>query len=142
MNADERRYKHALISGQVIRVFYEVYNEMGRGFTESVYRRAMTIALQEEGLFSECEVPVTARFRGRVVGEFRADLIVAGKVLLELKAVRALEPSHEGQLLNYLRCGVLEIGLLLNFGPCPQVRRLILSNQNKTTPPARPPHQR
>jgi GxxExxY protein len=133
MNADERRYIHPQITRTVIGVYYDVYNEMGGGFLESVYKEAMVIALAEAGLAAEREVPLKARFRARIVGEFKADLIVGGRVLVELKAVRALEPTHEAQVLNYLRCSVLEIGLLLNFGPRAQVRRLILSNSLKTS---------
>jgi GxxExxY protein len=131
MNADERRYKHEETTRGIIGVFFEVYNELGYGFLESVYREAMTIALQYEGLQVEREFPLTARFRGQVIGNFKADLVVRGSVIVELKAVRSLEPAHEAQMLNYLRASVLEVGLLLNFGPKPQVRRLAFSNPRK-----------
>ena len=112
-------------------MFFDVYNELGYGFLESVYREAMTIALQYEGLQVEREFPITARFRGQVIGNFKADLAVRGSVIVELKAVKSLEPVHEAQILNYLRASVLEVGLLLNFGPKPQVRRLVFSNLRK-----------
>jgi GxxExxY protein len=112
-------------------VFYEVYTELGYGFLESVYRRAMPNALRAAGLEVEKELALTARFRGEVIGEFKADLLVSGSVIVELKAVRSLEPSHEAQILNYLKASVIEVGLLLNFGPRPQVRRLAFSNTRK-----------
>lgn len=74
------------------------------------------------------EAPLEATFRGRVVGEFRADLLVSDLVAVELKAVRSLDPIHTAQLLNYLRCSAFEVGLLLNFGPKPEVRRLAFEN--------------
>lgn len=91
----------------------------------------MIVVLREDGLAVAREFPLTARFRGQVVGEFRADLLVAGKVLVELKAVRSLDSSHEGQLLNYLRCSVVEVGLLLNFGRKPEVKRFAYENHRK-----------
>ena len=131
MNADERRYKHEHLTRRIIGVFFQVYNELGHGFLESVYREAMVIALRANGLLVEKEFALTARFRGQIIGEFKADLIVGGSVLVELKAVRSINPAHEAQLLNYLRASVLEVGLLLNFGPYPKVRRLAFANERK-----------
>jgi GxxExxY protein len=139
MNADERRYKHANTTKTIIGVFFDVYNELGHGFLESVYREAMAIALRGEGLRVDKELGLVARFRGRVVGEFKADLVVNGSVIVELKAVRSLDPAHEAQVLNYLRASVLEVGLLFNFGPRPQVRRLAFSNLRKTCAGHAPP---
>jgi GxxExxY protein len=76
-------------------------------------------------------VELQARFRGRSIGTFRADLLVQGAVLVELNAARAIDSSHLAQLLNYLRCTVIETGLLLNFGPTPKIRRLVLGNDRK-----------
>jgi GxxExxY protein len=131
MNADERRYKHGETTEAVIGVFFDVYNELGYGFLESVYRDAMAIALKSKGLQVDKEFPMSARFRGQIIGAFKADLVVSGAVVVELKAVKALESMHEAQILNYLRASVLEVGLLLNFGPKPQVRRLAFSNLRK-----------
>jgi GxxExxY protein len=108
-----------------------VYGELGYGFLESVYRSAMTVALRDAGLAVEPEVELNARFRGRSIGTFRADLVVEGAVLVELKAARAISPAHVAQLLNYLRCTVIEIGLILNFGPAPQIRRMVFANERK-----------
>lgn len=134
MNADERVFKHEDLTRQIIGAFYEVYNELGFGFLESVYREAMALVLRSLGLHVEKEFCLEARFRGQVIGGFKADLLVSGRVIVELKAVRTLDRSHEAQTLNYLRAGVLEVALLLNFGPKPQVRRLAFANHRKNLP--------
>ena len=112
-------------------MFFDVYNELGYGFLESVYREAMALALGSEGLRVEKELALEARFRGRVVGVFKADLLVNGCVIVELKALKQLGPAHEAQTLNYLRAGVVEVALLFNFGPKPQIRRLAFANDRK-----------
>jgi GxxExxY protein len=136
MNADQRRYPHRYLTRTIIGAFFDVYNELGHGFLESVYKEAVAISLGCLGLQVEKELPLAVRFRGRVVGEFKADLVVNRTVIVELKAVRTLEAVHEAQTLNYLRAGVLEVGLLLNFGPKPQIKRLAFSNSRKTYPNA------
>src|SRR5436305_7312627 len=90
-------YRHAGVTGRVIGVFYDVYNELGHGFLESVYQKAMEVALEQAGLRVGRQVPVPVWFRGQQVGDFIADLLIEDIVLLELKAVRALEPAHESQ---------------------------------------------
>ena len=122
---------NAEVTNVVLRVFYEVYNELGGGFLESVYHKAFAMALREAGLAVSVQVAVPVHFRNVVVGDFIADLTVDRCVLLELKAVSALDRVHEGQLLNYLRATDFETGLLLNFGPQPQFKRLVLMNKNK-----------
>src|SRR3954468_39006 len=98
MNADERGYKHRETTEAVIGVFFDVYNELGYGFLESVYREAMAIALRAEGLTVEKDFALVVRFRDQVIGEFKPDLVVSGSVIVELKAVRLLNPAHEAQL--------------------------------------------
>jgi GxxExxY protein len=110
-----------------------VYKELGHGFLESVYEEAMSIALTQSGLSAERQIPLKVAFRGVVVGDFRADMLVENAVLLELKAGRQLDPSHEAQLLNYLRATEIEVGELLNFGPKPQFKRLAFDNCRKQT---------
>jgi GxxExxY protein len=132
MNADNCRYKHEHTTQKIIGIFFDVYNELGYGFLESVYREAMAIALRAGGLQVEKEFELSARFRGQTVGLFKADLLVSGTVVVELKAVKGLELVHEAQILNYLRASILEVGLLLNFGPKPQVRRFAFSNLRKS----------
>lgn len=119
------------MSEKIIGVFYDVFNELGFGFLESVYRNSMQLALLAKGLSVEPEVAVPVFFRGRNVGDFRADLVVNGCVLLELKTAESISIAHEAQLLNYLRATKLEVGLILNFGPKAQVRRLAYDNLRK-----------
>lgn len=126
---------HRQLTERILGTFYQVYNELGCGFLESVYGAAMHLALQADGLNAERQTTVAVFFRGRVVGEFRADLIVERRVVIELKACRAIDPAHEAQLLNYLRATELEVGLLLNFGPKPSFKRLAFANSRKLLPP-------
>ncbi|HEV2834100.1 MAG TPA: GxxExxY protein [Pyrinomonadaceae bacterium] len=113
------------------RVYYDVYNELGHGFLESVYQKSLGIALRSAGLDACWPIAIPVRFRGHQVGHFEADMLVEKCVLLELKALRALDRSHEAQLRNYLRATDIEVGLLLNFGLRPEFRRLLFSNLGK-----------
>jgi GxxExxY protein len=131
INADERRYKHSELTEKIIGVFYEVYKELGFGFLESVYEEAMTVVLKSRGIEFQRQVLVPVWFRGQKIGSYQADLVIGGVVLVELKACRILDPAHEVQLLHYLRSTEIEIGLLLNFGPKAQVRRLAFDNNRK-----------
>jgi GxxExxY protein len=119
------------LTERIIGVFYEVYNELGFGFLESVYREAMRIALEQAGLGVEAEVPVPVSFRGRLVGVFRADLVVDGRVVLELKTAETISKAHEAQLLHYLWASAMEIGLVMNFGLDAKFRRIVLQNARK-----------
>ena len=126
------KLKHAELTEKIIGVYYDVYNEIGPGFLESVYSNSMKIALQDAGLKVQREIQIPVWFRNQDVGQFRADLLVEGTILLELKAVQNLDRAHEAQGINYLRATELEVCLLLNFGAAkPQFRRLVLENSNK-----------
>jgi GxxExxY protein len=116
---------------RIIGVFYEVYNELGFGFLESVYREAMLIALDQAGFQVEAEVPVPVSFRGRLVGVFRADLVVNDKVIVELKTAESISKAHEAQVLHYLRASTMEIGLVMNFGSDARFRRVEMRNERK-----------
>ena len=130
MNAD---LKHGKVTDQILRVFYEVYNELGHGFLESVYQKSLVIALNLTGLCVCSPVEIPVWFRGHQVGRFEADMLIEKCVLLELKAVRALDSSHHAQLLNYLRATEIEVGLLLNFGVKPEFKRLVFDNSRKVS---------
>ena len=130
MNANTK-IDHSPLTEKIIGVFFEVYNELGFGFLESVYEEAMTIALCEAGLKIQRQAPVPVWFRGKLIGEFKADILVEGIVVLELKAARNIDLAFEKQLLNYLRGTNLEVGLILNFGAQPEFRRLAYSNERK-----------
>jgi GxxExxY protein len=123
--------KHSELTDKIIGVFYDVYNELGYGFLESTYAEAMVVALEQAGLSVVREFPVPVWFRGRKVGQYFADLMVEGLILLELKTAKALESAHEAQLLHYLKATEIELGLLLNFGTRPQFRRLLFDNDRK-----------
>jgi len=123
--------KHAVLTKKIIGVFYDVYNELGYGFLESVYEECMVIALRDIGLIVERQVPIPVWFRSQKVGDFRADILVENEVLLELKSARTLESVHEAQLLRYLKSTEIEVGLLLNFGSRAQFRRLVFDNPRK-----------
>lgn len=127
----DSNYKYSDLTQTIIGVFYDVYNELGFGFLESVYRKALRLSLEAKGLKVEAEAPVPVFFRGTNVGGFRADLVVNQLILLELKTAETIVIAHEAQLLNYPRATTLELGLILNFGPKPQVRRLLFDNERK-----------
>lgn len=131
MNTTVGKLKHGRTTGKIIRVFFDVYNELGYGFLESVYETAMCVALKESGLEVDRQVPTPVWFRNRLIADFRVDLLVERAVMVELKAARAFDPSHEAQLLHYLRATEIEVGLLLNFGPKPEFKRLAFDNQRK-----------
>lgn len=123
--------KHGLITDKILGAFYDVYNELGHGFIESVYHRSLVLALKSVGLNVSSKVPIPVWFRGTRVGRFEADVLVENCVLLELKAARTLDSAHRAQLLNYLRATDIEVGLLLNFGERPEFNRLIFDNVKK-----------
>ena len=121
--------KYKEITDIILKSFYEVYNELGDGFLESVYENALYVVLKGYGLSIERQRNIPVFFRGHVIGDFKADLIVEGSVIIELKAVRALDPAHEAQLINYLKATNVEVGLLLNFGRKPDFKRFIFNNK-------------
>ena len=124
---------HADLTDQVIKTFYEVYNELGYGFIESVYENSLAIALREKN-FEVCQqVAIPVWFHRVQVGDFDADILVDRTLLLELKAARAIDPAHLAQLLNYLKATEIEVGLVLNFGPRPEFKRLVFDNVRKTS---------
>jgi GxxExxY protein len=123
--------KHGAITEKIIGVFYDVYNELGHGFLESVYHRAIALALEQAGLKVQSKVPIPVTFRGHDVGTYEADLVVEELVIVELKTAKALEHAHEAQLFHYLRATPLEVGLLLNFGTRAQFKRVASDNSGK-----------
>jgi GxxExxY protein len=104
------------LTKKILEACFEVSKELGIGFIESVYEKALLVALEQKGLKVENQVPLKVRFRGVVVGEFYADLLVEKKVLVELKAVSSFAGEHFAQILNYLKATDIEVGLIVNFG--------------------------
>lgn len=127
MNADRTLLINCEVSAAVLGCFFDVYNELGPGFLESVYENSLAVALKESGHDVSQQAALTVWFRGRPVGDFRADLIVDSSLVVEVKSVAKLHPVHEVQLVNYLKASRIEAGLLLNFGPRPQFKRRVLT---------------
>ncbi len=123
--------KHEEITSRIIKVFYEVYNELGFGFSEKIYERAMAITLAEEGLKAESQKAMSVPFRGQMIGEYVADAVVEDAVIVEYKAASCVVEAHESQLLNYLKASDSEVGLILNFGPQPEIKRMVFDNELK-----------
>lgn len=123
------KYKYQKLTRTIIKGYYEVYNDLGSGFLESVYENALKKVLYDYGLTVNSQFPIDVYFRGRKVGEFKADLIVENKVLIELKSVSMLLPVHKAQLINYLKATNIEIGLLMNFGDEPEFKRYIFNKK-------------
>ena len=127
MDADRGSLVLRRLSDRVIGAFFDTYNELGHGFLESVYEAALADRLRECGLRVEQQVPIDVRFHGHVVGQFRADMLVERRLLIEIKAAVQIAPAHEAQLLNYLKATRVHLGLLFNFGPRPEFRRRVFS---------------
>lgn len=122
MNTD---YVHGETTGETIGAAYAVYNALGHGFLERIYENALVLELAKRGVRVQTQTPIQIRYDGQVVGEYIADLIVEGKVIVEVKAAKTLDGAAEAQLINYLRATGLKVGLLINFGPKIEIRRLI-----------------
>ena len=108
--------KEEELTGKIIGCAMKVHRTLGSGFLESVYQNALVHELKRVGLEIACEIPLRVVYDGVVVGEFAADMLVAGKVIVESKAVQKLCSAHEVQLVNYLTATGMDVGLLLNFG--------------------------
>ena len=123
--------KYADLSEKIIKVFYQVHTELGYGFSEKVYQKVFGIALRENGLKVEEQIPIKVYYHGQVVGEFFGDMLVNEVILLELKATNVLLEEHEAQLLNYLKATTIEVGYVLNFGKSANFKRKVYDNDRK-----------
>lgn len=123
--------RHEEITNLIIKAFYKVYNTLGYGFLEKVYENAMRIELLEMGLFVEQQKRINVYYLSQMVGDYYADLEINELVIVELKAHEAIIEEHENQLINYLKATEIEVGLLLNFGKKPEVKRKIFDNDKK-----------
>ncbi|RTY90867.1 GxxExxY protein [Flavobacterium sp. GT3R68] len=124
-------FLHKKLSESILKVYYEVYNELGYGFLEKVYQNAMFLELKSQGYKVEPQKQIKVYFKNQVVGEYYADLLIENAIILELKACECLMDAHKAQLINYLKATEIEIGLLLNFGETPEFKRFIYSNNRK-----------
>ncbi|MBU0512868.1 MAG: GxxExxY protein [Chloroflexi bacterium] len=123
--------KHSDLTEKIIGAFFDVYNEIGYGFSEKVCENALAIRLRKLGLVVQQQIPITVYFEGQVVGNYIADLLIDNLVMVELKAIRELTEEHEAQLLSYLKATEIEVGLLLNFGPKAEFERKVFDNERK-----------
>ena len=120
MDLNDLTYK---ITGAV----YEVNRVLGPGFLEKVYENALLIELRNQGLNAESQVPLKVQYKGNIVGDYLADIVVENKVILELKAVEKIQKIYEAQMLNYLKATGMQVGLLINFKhPKADVKRYVL----------------
>jgi GxxExxY protein len=122
---------HKELSEPILKVFYDVYNELGYGFLEKVYQNAMYLELKSQGFKVEPQRQIKVYYKNELVGNFFADLLINDVIILELKACDSLVKAHYVQTLNYLKATNIEIGLLLNFGEKPEIKRLIFTNNRK-----------
>ena len=119
------------LTENIIKIFYNVYGKLGYGFLEKIYENAMMIDLKKEGLKAVSQAPIKVLYDGHTLGEYFADILVEDEVIVEIKATKRLALEHEAQLLNYLKATDIEVGLLLNFGPKPEIKRKVFNNDNK-----------
>jgi len=128
MNADERRYEESELTEKIIASAYTVSNALGCGFLEKPYENALAHELRKQELSVGQQVPIHIWYDDIVVGDYMADLIVNNRVIIETKAVSAIDPIFHAQCLNYLRATRLSVCLLLNFGrPKLQIKRFVLT---------------
>ena len=125
---------HREITGKILDAFFQVHYELGFGFIESIYSKALIHVMADLGLHVEREVPIDVYFRGMRLGRFKADLVVESAVIVELKASATLDASASAQLINYLRATELEVGLLLHFGQKARFERFVFANTRKLLP--------
>ncbi len=131
MNTDFHNFKHHELTEQIIKIFYKVYNTLGYGFLEKLYESAMMIEFKMAGIPAVSQSSIKVHYHDELIGEYYADILVDEKVIVEIKAAKALAVEHEAQLLNYLKATDIEVGLLLNYGPKPEIKRRIFDNNRK-----------
>ena len=131
MNTDCEDIKYKELTDKIIKIFYRVYNKLGYGFLEKVYENAMMIEFKREGIPAVSQSAIKVFYEDEIIGEYFADLLVDDKVIVEIKASKNLVVENEAQLLNYLKASDIEVGLLLNFGPKPDIKRKIFDNFRK-----------
>jgi len=131
MNAEKSDFKYQELTEKIIKIFYKIYNRLGYGFLEKVYENAMMIELKKENIPALAQAPINVIYDDEVIGEYYADILVDNKIIVELKAARNLSGENEAQLLNYLKATGIEVGLLLNFGAKPELKRKVFDNSRK-----------
>jgi GxxExxY protein len=127
---------HADVTDRIIGAFFDVHRELGHGFSELIYRRAVALVLRQNGLEATEERIISVAFRGSIIGTFYADIVVADVVLVEVKASNTIEKYAEAQILNYLKAAGGGVGLLLNFGREATYKRFAMGNDPTNSLPA------
>jgi GxxExxY protein len=123
-NAPE--YPEQELTGKILAAAFAVHNALGAGFLERVHANTPALELRAEGIACAQELPLKVKYRGAIVGDYIADVVVADRMLLEMKACGTLDPNHSAQIMNYLRVWGIRVGLLLNFGrPKLEYRRFV-----------------
>ena len=125
---------HAELTDAIIGSLYEVHNELGFGFSEHVFRKAMVVALADRGLRSVIQPPLTVYFRGRMIGHFLPDIVVEDTIIVEVKATATIDDYAEAQILNYLKAAGGGVGLLVNFGRKPEFKRRVMGDPTNSLP--------
>lgn len=123
--------KHSEVTNLIIKAYYQVYNKLGYGFMEKIYHRAMILELQNYLTDVVSQKNLKVYYEGVEIGNYYADLVVNGCVIVELKAVGTITTEHEVQLVNYLKASNIEVGIILNFGPEPEFKRRVFTNDKK-----------
>jgi GxxExxY protein len=131
IHTDFQDSKYKTLTAAIISLFYKVYNRLGYGFLEKVYENAMMYEFKKAEIPAESQSSIKVLYEKEILGEYFADILVDDKVIIEIKAAKSLTPDHKAQLLNYLKATDKEVGLLLNFGPKPEVSRKVFDNSKK-----------
>ena len=131
MNIDFKNVKYKSLTEKIIGIFYHVYNNLGYGFLEKVYENEMMIEFKRDDISAVSQYAIKVFYEGEIIGEYFTDILVDDKVIVEIKAVRSIAIENEAQLLNYLIATDKEVGLLLNFGPTPEIKRKVFNNYRK-----------
>lgn len=125
------KYLHEELTSKIVNCFFRVYNNLGYGFLEKIYENCLIIELEKQGLRCQPQTSIIVIYENQEVGKYYADIVVEEKVIIELKSVDLLHPTHECQIMNYLKATSYEVGLLLNFGLKATIKRKILTNDLK-----------
>ena len=131
VNTDYEDIKYKALTEKIIKIFYKIYNTLGYGFLEKVYENAMMIEFKREDIPAYSQYAIKVFYEDEIIGEYFADILVDDKIIVEIKATRNIALEHEAQLLNYLKATDKEVGLLLNFGPKPEIKRKVFDNFRK-----------
>ena len=121
----DKEFLYEEITKKIIKCFYKIYDELGSGFLESVYEKALMIELKDMGLKADNQKSLDVYYKNQLVGEFKSDIIAEDKIIIEIKSVTKLTAQHEAQLINYLKATGIKVGLLVNFGDKLEFKRRV-----------------